>query len=72
MNALVGNLTMAIQGAILDIDGTLVLSNDANAQAWIEAFVAFGYEVQYEQVRPLIGMGGDQIIPKFALLTFRS
>ncbi|MEH1870986.1 HAD family hydrolase [Nostoc sp.] len=57
---------MAYQGVILDVDGTLVISNDAHAQAWVEAFAAFGYEVQFEQVRPLIGMGGDQIIPKFA------
>ncbi|MEJ6483235.1 HAD family hydrolase [Nostoc punctiforme UO1] len=57
---------MAYQGVILDVDGTLVLSNDAHAQAWVEAFSAFGYKVKFEQVRPLIGMGGDQIIPKFA------
>ena len=57
---------MAFQGAILDVDGTLVLSNDAHAQGWVEAFAAFGYEVKFEQVRPLIGMGGDQIVPKFA------
>lgn len=60
---------MALQGAILDIDGTLVLSNDAQAQAWVEAFNAFGYGVTFEQVRPLIGMGGDhlvsQIVPAF-------
>ncbi|MFN6485783.1 MULTISPECIES: HAD family hydrolase [unclassified Nostoc] len=57
---------MTYQGVILDVDGTLVLSNDAHAQAWVEAFAAFGYEVKFEQVRPLIGMGGDHIIPKFA------
>jgi phosphoglycolate phosphatase-like HAD superfamily hydrolase len=57
---------MAYQGVILDVDGTLVLSNDAHAQAWVEAFATFGYEIKFEQVRPLIGMGGDQIIPKFA------
>lgn len=55
---------MALQGVILDVDGTLVLSNDAHAQAWVEAFAAEGYEVPFEKVRPLIGMGGDQVIPK--------
>lgn len=54
---------MELQGVILDVDGTLVLSNDAHAQAWVEAFAASGYEIRFEQVRPLIGMGGDQIIP---------
>lgn len=55
---------MALEGVILDIDGTLVLSNDAHAQAWVESFAAYGYDVSFEQVRPLIGMGGDQVIPK--------
>lgn len=55
---------MAIQGVILDVDGTLVLSNDAHAQAWTEAFSEFGYEVPFEHVRPLIGMGGDKLLPK--------
>lgn len=55
---------MAVQGVILDVDGTLVLSNDAHAQAWVKAFAELGYDVAFEQVRPLIGMGGDRIIPK--------
>ena len=55
---------MQLQAVILDIDGTLVLSNDAHAQAWVEAFAAYGYEVPFERVRPLIGMGGDKVIPK--------
>lgn len=55
---------MTLQGVILDVDGTLVLSNDAHAQAWVEAFAAYGYEIKFEQVRPLIGMGGDQVVPQ--------
>ena len=55
---------MTLQGVLLDVDGTLVSSNDAHAQAWVDAFVEFGYEVPFEKVRPLIGMGGDQVIPK--------
>ncbi|WAL61372.1 HAD family hydrolase [Thermocoleostomius sinensis] len=54
---------MALQGVILDIDGTLVLSNDIHAQAWVEAFAAFSYDIAFEQVRPLMGMGGDHVIP---------
>ncbi|WP_293324868.1 hypothetical protein [Microcoleus sp. PH2017_30_WIL_O_A] len=41
----------------------IILSKDAHAQAWVEAFAAYGYEVPFEKVRPLIGMGGDQLIP---------
>jgi len=55
---------MELKAVLLDIDGTLVLSNDAHAQAWVEAFAAYGYDVPFEKVRPLIGMGGDQVLPK--------
>lgn len=55
---------MPLEGVLLDVDGTLVLSNDAHAQAWVEAFADYGYEIKFEKVRPLIGMGGDQVIPK--------
>lgn len=54
---------MTLSGILLDIDGTLILSNDIQAKAWVEAFADFGYEVSFEQVRSLIGMGGDQLIP---------
>lgn len=53
-----------IRGVILDVDGTLVLSNDAHAEAWMEAMADFGYYVPYEKIRPLIGMGGDKVLPE--------
>jgi len=57
---------MAIRGILLDVDGTLVLSNGAQAQAWVEAFKAHGRDVPLEKVRPLIGMGGDKVVPALA------
>jgi HAD superfamily hydrolase (TIGR01509 family) len=57
---------MAIRGMLLDVDGTLVLSNDAQAQAWVEAFTAHGRDVPLEKVCPLIGMGGDKVVPELA------
>ena len=54
---------MAIRGVLLDVDGTLVLSNDAHAQSWVEAFAEHGHDIPYERVRPLIGMGGDKLLP---------
>lgn len=54
------------RGVILDVDGTLVDSNDAHAHAWVEAARELGHDVDYEQVRPLIGMGGDRIMPRIA------
>lgn len=53
-----------LHGVILDIDGTLVDSNDANAHAWIEAMEEQGHTVSFERVRPLIGMGGDKVLPE--------
>jgi len=55
---------MDLKGVILDVDGTLVLSNDAHAQAWVDAFAHHGYTVEFAQVRRLIGMGGDKLMPK--------
>lgn len=49
---------------LLDIDGTLVDSNDAHARAWVTAFAGQGFSVSFEQVRPLMGMGGDQVVPR--------
>jgi HAD superfamily hydrolase (TIGR01509 family) len=57
---------MAFQCVILDVDGTLVLSNDAHAHAWVEAFAKYNRQIEFDQVRQMIGMGGDQIISKFA------
>ena len=54
----------AIRGVILDMDGTLVDSNDAHAQTWVETLQAFGYKVTIEVVSPLIGQGGDKILPR--------
>jgi phosphoglycolate phosphatase-like HAD superfamily hydrolase len=49
---------------LLDVDGTLIDSNDAHARAWVDALRAHGYVVSFEQVRPLIGMGGDKLLPE--------
>jgi HAD superfamily hydrolase (TIGR01509 family) len=53
----------AITAVIFDIDGTLVDSNDAHAKAWVDAFAEAGRQVPFDRVRPLIGMGGDKLIP---------
>jgi HAD superfamily hydrolase (TIGR01509 family) len=53
-----------IRGVIFDVDGTLVDSNDAHARAWEEAFREAGHAVPFEEIRPLIGMGGDKLVPE--------
>src|SRR5437867_3915639 len=56
--------TMSVRGVILDIDGTLVDSNDAHAHAWVEALAEHRLSVSFDQVRRLIGMGGEKLLPK--------
>ena len=55
-----------VRGVLLDIDGTLVDSNDAHAHAWVKAFEESGIRVSFSQVRRLIGKGGDKIISELA------
>ena len=49
---------------ILDVDGTLVDSNDAHAQAWVDAFAEHGITVAFDHVRRSVGMGGDKLMPE--------
>jgi HAD superfamily hydrolase (TIGR01509 family) len=53
-----------LDGVIFDIDGTLVDSNDAHAESWMDTFAETGYDVPFDVVRPLIGMGADKLLPK--------
>jgi HAD superfamily hydrolase (TIGR01509 family) len=53
-----------VEAVLLDIDGTLLDSNDAHAQAWSDVFKEVGLEIGSETVRPLIGMGADKLMPK--------
>ncbi|HEV7555607.1 MAG TPA: HAD hydrolase-like protein, partial [Kofleriaceae bacterium] len=50
------------RGVLLDVDGTLVDSNDAHAHAWQDAFAAHDLAIPYARIRMLIGMGGDQLV----------
>jgi HAD superfamily hydrolase (TIGR01509 family) len=53
-----------LKGIIFDVDGTLVDSNDAHAESWVDTFAEAGYDVPFDIVRPLIGMGADKLLPK--------
>jgi HAD superfamily hydrolase (TIGR01509 family) len=52
-----------IRAVLLDVDGTLVDSNDAHATAWVRAFAEDGIDVDLPTVRRAIGMGGDHLMP---------
>ncbi|HMC56166.1 MAG TPA: HAD family hydrolase [Gemmatimonadaceae bacterium] len=52
-----------LSGVLLDVDGTLIDSNDAHAQSWSETLAEFGCPTPVARVRPMIGMGGDKLLP---------
>ena len=54
----------AIEGVLLDVDGTLIDSNLAHARSWSETLKEFGRDVPPERILPLIGMGGDKLLPQ--------
>jgi HAD superfamily hydrolase (TIGR01549 family) len=51
---------------LFDVDGTLMDTNAAHAEAWTRALVEHGIKVTVSDVRPLIGMGGDKLLPAVA------
>lgn len=59
-------MSKGVRGVILDMDGTLVDSNEAHARTWVETLKSFGYDVTLEVVRPLIGQGSDKLLPRLA------
>jgi HAD superfamily hydrolase (TIGR01549 family) len=54
------------RAVLFDVDGTLIDSNDAHARAWVAALSEAGFDVPFARIRPLIGMGGDKILPAVA------
>ena len=54
----------SVRAAILDVDGTLIDTNDGHAHAWVDACAEFGIEVPFGKARELIGMGGDKVMPR--------
>ena len=51
---------------LFDVDGTLIDSNAAHAAAWAQALKEHGIDVSASDVRPLVGMGGDKLLPALA------
>lgn len=60
------------RAVLLDVDGTLIDTNDAHAHAWVDACREFGHEVAFGHVRRMIGMGGDRVLPSLTGLSDES
>ena len=61
-------MALRYDAVLLDIDGTLVDSNGAHAAAWSDAFATHGRHYPPEEIRPLIGKGGDKLLREVASL----
>lgn len=57
-------MRLTLKAVLLDVDGTLLDSNEAHARSWVEVLKRNGHECAYERVRALIGMRGDKMLPK--------
>ena len=54
---------MAVEAALLDVDGTLIDSNYQHTLAWFRAFREHGFVLPAWRIHRAIGMGGDQLVP---------
>jgi phosphoglycolate phosphatase-like HAD superfamily hydrolase len=57
---------MPIKAVFLDVDGTLIDSNDYHVASWQEVFRRAGINLDKDVIRAQIGKGGDQLVPSLA------
>jgi len=55
-----------VSAIVFDVDGTLIDSNRAHAESWAQALSDRGWPHEVVQIRPLIGMGSDTLLPATA------
>lgn len=51
-----------VAAVLFDLDGTLVISNEAHAKAWVDVFADHGHKLDLATVKSLIGKGGDKLV----------
>jgi HAD superfamily hydrolase (TIGR01549 family) len=54
---------VAVEAALLDVDGTLIDSNYQHALSWYRAFKQHGFVLPLWRIHRAVGMGGDQLVP---------
>jgi HAD superfamily hydrolase (TIGR01509 family) len=55
---------LRVDAVLLDLDGTLVTSNDAHAKAWADVLAEAGIPRAFGDIRALIGMGSGPLLAK--------
>ena len=54
---------MSLDALVFDMDGTLLDTNPAHVEAWVEGLGRHGYTIPADRIGPEIGKGGDQLLP---------
>jgi len=54
---------MTVQALLFDVDGTLVRTNAAHVDAWLDALSAFRYRAGRACIEAAIGKGGELLVP---------
>lgn len=57
-----------VSTVLFDVDGTLIDSNAAHADTWTQALREHGIPCDVADIRPLVGMGSDKLLPRIAHL----
>ncbi len=53
---------MAVSGVLLDLDGTLIASNQTHVEAWGRSLHEHGYGVAPDRIALEVGKGGDHLV----------
>ena len=57
----------SVSAVVFDVDGTLIDSNAAHAETWAQALGEHGIARDAADIRPLVGMGSDKLLPMVGL-----
>jgi len=62
-----------LRAVLIDIDGTLIDSNEGHARAWADVLRNHGWaDITWQQILPLVGMGGDKLLPEITGVAIES
>src|SRR5204862_5552827 len=56
-----------LSAVLFDVDGTLIDSNAAHAETWAQALSEHGMARAPAQIRAMVGMGSDKLLPMVGL-----
>ncbi len=54
--------SLPFKGVIFDMDGTLIVSTEADYFAWKKVFSDFGKKLSYEDYHPLLGIRSANVV----------